>query len=309
MTPNDRIVLRRLAIHGRTVGFRTGGEGSVIVLLHGMAASSEAWLRVMPALAQRFTVVAPDLLGHGESSQAAGEYSVSGHANLVRDLLTALGHERATVVGQSFGGGVAMQMAYQFPARCERLVLVSSGGLGQEVGLLLRGLSLPGAEQVLPLVCSPALRDAGLRVAAWLAGAGLRAAPAVEEIWRGYASLADPDARRGFFRTLRAVVDAAGQAVNATDRLYLAAHVPTLIVWGARDGIIPVSHALAAHRAIPGSRLEIFDDVGHFPHCEAPGRFVETLLDFIDRNPPARLSEHGWSEILQQGPHLEEAAP
>jgi pimeloyl-ACP methyl ester carboxylesterase len=301
--------LQRLTLHGHRVGFRSAGAGPVIVLLHGMAGSSETWLRIMPALARRFTVVAPDLLGHGDSARAHGEYSVAGHANLVRDLLTALGHERATVVGQSFGGGVAMQLAYQFPARCERLVLVSSGGLGPEVGLLLRGLTLPGAEHVLPLFCSPTLRDTGNRVAAWLASAGLRAAPAVEEIWRGYTALADPDARRGFFRTLRAVIDPAGQAVDATDRLYLAAHVPTLIVWGARDAIIPVHHALAAHRAIPGSRLEVFDDAGHFPHSEAPERFVETLVDFIDGSAPAELSEQQFTVILQQNRHSEGGTP
>jgi pimeloyl-ACP methyl ester carboxylesterase len=301
--------LERRSIHGHTVAFRRAGRGPVLVLLHGMAGSSTTWLRVLPALAERFTVVAPDLLGHGESAKPAGEYSVSGHANVVRDLLTALGHERATLIGQSFGGGVAMQLAYQFPARCERLVLVSSGGLGPEVGLLLRGLSLPGSEHVLPLVCSPALRDAGSRVAAWLARAGLRAAPAVEEIWRGYASLADPATRRAFFRTLRAVIEPAGQSVSATDRLYLAAHVPTLIVWGARDGIIPVSHATNAHRAIPGSRLEIFDDAGHFPHCEDPERFVETLVGFLDSTEPGRFSEHDWRQLLEQPRPSEGARP
>jgi len=289
----------RLSIHGHEVAFRTTGNGPVLVLLHGMAGSSATWLRVMPALARRFTVVAPDLLGHGASAKPTGEYSVSAHANVVRDLLAALGHDRATLVGQSFGGGVAMQLAYQFPTRCERLVLVSSGGLGPEVGILLRGLSLPGSEHLLPLVCTPALRDAAIRLAGWFAGAGLRVAPAVEEIWRGWASLADADARRAFFRTLRSVIDAGGQSVDATDRLYLAAHVPTLIVWGARDTIIPISHARTAHDAIAGSRLVVFDDVGHFPHCDDPERFVETLVDFVDTTQPCRRSDDEWNRLLR----------
>jgi len=301
------MILRHVSIHGRPIGFRTAGDGPVVVLLHGMAGSSTTWRHVMPALARRYTVVAPDLLGHGDSAKPRAEYSVSGHANVVRDLLTALGHERVTLVGQSFGGGVAMQLAYQFPERCERLVLVSSGGLGREVGLLLRALSVPGAEHVLPLVCSPALRDAGSRVAAWLRGAGLRAAPAVEEMWRSYASLADADARRGFFGTLRAVVDPGGQTVSATDRLYLASHVPTLIVWGARDSLIPPRHGVAAHAAIPGSRLEVFADAGHFPHCEAPERFVEALVDFIESTAPARLPEQSWREQLRR--RADESAP
>jgi pimeloyl-ACP methyl ester carboxylesterase len=300
--------LRQVSIHGHSIGFRVAGEGPVVLLLHGMAGSSVTWKHVMPELARRFTVIAPDLLGHGASARAAGEYSVSGHANLLRDLLATLGHERATLVGQSFGGGVAMQLAYQFPERCERLVLVSSGGLGREVSLLLRGLSIPGAEHVLSLLCSRALRDAGHRVAAWLRGAGLRPAPTLEEIWRSYASLADCGARRAFFRTLRSVIDAGGQTVSATDRLYLAAEMPTLILWGARDRLIPVSHAFAAHATIPGSRLDIFEDVGHFPHCEAPERFVRSLVAFIEATPPLHLPEAHWRERLR-GRSAASAAP
>ncbi len=293
------MTLEHCAIHGRRVAYCTAGRGPVIVLLHGMAGSSATWRWVMPMLARRFTVVAPDLLGHGASAKPPSEYSVAGHANVVRDLLAALGHERATFVGQSFGGGVAMQLAYQYPSRCERLVLVSSGGLGPEVGLLLRGLSLPGSEHLLPLVCSPALRDAGTRIARWFAGAGIRVAPAVEEVWRGWSSLADADARWAFFRTLRSVIDAGGQSVDATDRLYLAAHMPTLIVWGGRDGIIPVAHAHVAHRAVSGSRLVVFDDAGHFPHCDDPERFVEALVDFVDATQPCRRSEDEWSRLLR----------
>lgn len=242
----------------------------------------------MPALAERCTVLAPDLLGQGESDKPRGDYSLGAHANTLRDLLDALGHERATVVGQSLGGGVAMQLAYQFPERCERLVLVNSGGLGREVNLILRLLTLPGAEYAFPLVCTPRLRDAGNLVATWLGRAGVRATPARQEIWRSYASLADPDSRHAFFRSLRDVIDLGGQAVSALGRLHRAAHLPTLIVWGAQDPFIPVSHAAAAHKAIPGSRLEIFEGVGHYPHCEAPERFVEVLLDFIASTKPAR---------------------
>lgn len=292
--------LRRITLHGHTIAYRTAGDGPVIVLVHGMAGSSATWRHVLPALARRFTVVAPDLLGHGASAKPRGEYSISGHANVLHDLLTALGHEQATLVGQSFGGGVVMQLAYQFPEHAARLVLVSSGGLGREVAFLLRALSFPGAEHVLPLVCSPTLRNAALHVAGWLGRAGLRAAPAVEEIWHGYASLADPDAQRAFFRTLRAVIDPGGQAVGAADRLYLASHVPTLIVWGARDALIPVSHGHAAREALPASRLEIFEDVGHFPHCEAPERFVDALVAFIDSTDPVRLSHDGRRELLRR---------
>ena len=290
----------RLALHDCDVSYVTAGDGPVLVLIHGMAGSAVAWKHVLPTLARRFTVVVPDLLGHGASAKPLGEYSVSGHANVVRDLLAALGHERTTLVGQSFGGGVAMQLAYQYPEHCERLVLVSSGGLGREVSPLLRALTLPGVEQVFPLFCSPTLRTAGQRVVDWLGSVGLRPSPAAEETWRSYASLAERDARRAFFRTLQSVIDPGGQSVSATDRLYLASRVPTLIVWGRDDQLIPVSHAVATHDAIPGSRLEVFDGVGHFPHCEAPERFVDVLLDFIDTTAPASVSPDARRELLQQ---------
>lgn len=293
--------LRAVTLHGHTIAYRTAGAGPVVVLVHGMAGNSATWSRVMPALARRFTVIAPDLLGHGGSSkQPHGEYSISGHANLLHDLLSALGHDRATLVGQSFGGGVVMQLAYQFPMHCERLVLVSSGGLGREVGTVLRLLSLPGAEHVLPLGCSPRLRNAGARIGAWLTRVGLRAGPVLEELWRGYTGLADPDARAAFFRTLRAVVDSSGQSVSAVDRLYLASQAPLLIVWGDADSLIPVEHAHAAHAAIAGSRLEVFPGVGHFPHVEAPERFLGCLEDFIDTTSPASLSEQQRRALLRE---------
>ncbi len=296
--------LQHQSIHGHKIAFRTAGEGPVLLLVHGMAGSSTTWQHVLPALAQRFTVVAPDLLGHGESGKPRrGEYSLGAHANVLRDLLHVLGHEHATVVGQSLGGGVGMQLAYQYPERCERLVLVGSGGLGREVNVILRALTLPGAEYLLPLICTPAVCTAVNLAASALFRVGVRAAPAVEEVWRSFTSLADADCRKAFFRTLRAVVDMGGQAVTATDRLYLASQVPTLLVWGAEDPFIPVSHAVAAHEAMPGSRLEIFDAVGHYPHCEAPERFVEVLVDFIGSTKPARLSEAHWRELLRSPAH------
>jgi len=278
-----------IAIDGNRLVYRCAGEGPLLLLVHGMAGSSETWKHVMPALAERFTVLAPDLLGQGQSDKPRGDYSLGAHANMLRDLLDALGHERATLIGQSLGGGVAMQFAYQFPERCERLVLVNSGGLGREVTFYLRMLTVPGFESVFPLFCTPGLRDAGNRVAAWLGLAGVRSTPAREEVWRSYASLADAESRRAFFRSLRDVIDLGGQAVSALGRLHRAAELPTLIVWGARDPFIPVSHAIVAHEAIPGSRLEIFGEVGHYPHCEAPERFVDVLFDFIASTEPARL--------------------
>ncbi len=282
--------LREISIHEQRISYRTAGSGPVLLLIHGMAGSVTTWRQVMPGLAQRFTVVAPDLLGHGRSDKPLGDYSLGAFASTLRDLLVALGHDHATVVGQSLGGGVAMQFSYQYPERTERLVLVGSGGLGREVNRILRFLSLPGSAAVLRLACAAPVLGAIESVGRGAARVGLRPAPVVAELWRSYASLADDDARRAFLRTLRAVVDPRGQAVSAANRLHLAAEVPTLIIWGDADPIIPVEHARAAHASIPGSRLEIFEGVGHYPHCEAPERFVEVLTDFIETTVPGRIT-------------------
>ena len=292
------IEVQHVEIHGHRVGYRTAGSGPVIVLVHGMAGSSATWRKVMPALAERFTVVAPDLIGHGASEKPRGDYSLGAFASGVRDLMLALGHDQATLVGQSLGGGVVMQFAYQFPERCERLVLVSAGGLGDEVNLLLRALTLPGSELVLPLACNHWAYDAGLTVAGWLGKVGLHTGPHLNEIWHSYGSLADGETRTAFVHTLRSVVDVAGQRVSAKDRLYLASEVPTLIMWGDRDHIIPVEQAHAAHDAIPGSRLEIFAGAGHFPHCEDPARFCAVLTDFMTTTSPSNTSATDWRDRL-----------
>jgi pimeloyl-ACP methyl ester carboxylesterase len=293
--------LRELSIHDQRVTYRSAGSGPVLLLIHGMAGSATTWRQVMPGLAQRFTVVAPDLLGHGRSEKPQGDYSLGAFACTVRDLLVALGHERATVVGQSLGGGVALQFSYQYPERTERLVLVGSGGLGRDVNPLLRLLSRPGSEAVLRLACAAPVRGVIESVANGAARMGLRPAPVVAELWRSYASLADDATRRAFLCTLRAVVDPRGQAVSASNRLHLAAEVPTLIVWGDSDPIIPVDHAYAAHSSIPGSQLEIFEGVGHYPHCEAPARFVEVLSDFIESTVPARITVAAHHVVRQTG--------
>jgi pimeloyl-ACP methyl ester carboxylesterase len=281
--------LEEIVLHGHRVSYRTAGSGPVLLLIHGIAGSSEQWDQITPLLAERFTVLAPDLLGHGKSAKPRGDYSLGAYAVGVRDLLIALGHRRATVVGHSLGGGVAMQFAYEYPVFCERLVLVSSGGLGREVHPLLRAATLPGAEFVLPLIASPQLHAAGLAVGQLLERVGLRAGPDLAEMARGYASLADVGARQAFLHTLRAVIDPGGQRVSATDRLYLSSMMQSLIVWGRRDPLIPVDHAEIAHRAMPGSRLEIFEDSGHFPQLDNPVRFGQVLRDFMETTEAAHF--------------------
>jgi pimeloyl-ACP methyl ester carboxylesterase len=253
----------------------------------------------MSRLARDYTVLAPDLIGHGESAKPLGDYSLGAYASGLRDLLAVLGIERATLVGQSLGGGVAMQLAYQHPEICERLVLVDSGGLGREVSWVLRYLTIPGAEFLMPVLFPPFVRAWGNAVSRFLYARGLRSVGAAES-WRAYASLTESANRNAFVRTVRAVIDPGGQSVSARDRLYLTAEVPTLIIWGDRDGIIPLDHAYATHQALPASRLEIIQGVGHFPHVEAPARFVEVLADFVRTTKPGEGRRAEFISMLRE---------
>jgi pimeloyl-ACP methyl ester carboxylesterase len=284
-------------LHGRAVNYAEAGSGPLLLLIHGMAGTYENWQAVIEPLARHHTVVAPDLPGHGTSAPGGGDYSLGALAAGLRDLLIALGHDRATLVGHSLGGGIAMQLGYQFPEITERLVLVSSGGLGPEVSPVLRAATLPGADLFIAATAGPA-RIVGSALARGLAAIGLRPNADIAEVARGYASLADPDRRAAFLATLRAVVGTDGQRVDAADRLYLAAGVPVLIMWGERDPMIPVHHGENAHQAIAGSRLEIFDGVGHLPQLEAPGRFVAVLERFLAETEPAQWDTKQWRARL-----------
>ena len=290
-----------IILHGHRVSYRQAGWGPVIVLIHGITGSSDTWGDLMEELSESYTVVAPDLLGHGQSAKPRGDYSLGAYASGIRDLLAALGHDRATIIGHSLGGGVAMQMAYQFPERVERLGLVSSGGLGREVNLLLRASVLPGSELVLPLLTAERVVNVTNAVAGGLGRLGLRAGADVQEMWAGFCSLGDVEARAAFIHTLRGIIDPGGQRVSATDRLYLAAEMPTLIVWGERDPVIPFRHGLRASEAMPGSHLVSFPEAGHFPHRDNPRRFARAVLDFMDETDPSVLPESRLREMLREG--------
>ncbi len=273
--------LKYLELHGDRVAYRdVGGGQEVLLLIHGMAGSSETWRAVIPQLSRRYRVIAPDLLGHGRSDKPRGDYSLGAFAVWLRDLLDELGVSRATIVGQSLGGGVAMQFVYQHPDYCQRLVLISSGGLGPDVGLTLRLLSAPGAEFILPAIAPPPVVKAGNKLRGWFRTAGIQS-PRGAEMWSAYSSLADAQTRGAFLRTLRSVVDYRGQAVSALNRLHVATEMPIMAIWGDEDRIIPVAHAYAALEARPECRLEVLEGVGHFAHVERPSDVVDLLDDFI----------------------------
>ena len=272
---------QKVVLHGHELSYADSGEGPVVLFIHGILGSQQQWSHLVDAMDDDHRVVLPDLFGHGESAKPMGDYSLSSHAATMRDLLDHLGVERVTLVGHSLGGGIAMQFFYLFPERVERLVLVSSGGLGREVNLVLRSATLPGAAQVLSVVASApvlsqveALGRAATKVG-WRPGSDLSA------IWKGFSSLGDRESRRAFLATTRAVIDIGGQSISAHDHLEGSLPIPTLIVWGSKDHMIPASHARSVEQALPECQVEIFDGAGHFPHLDDPDRFARVLREFI----------------------------
>lgn len=288
-------------VHGYRRAFVLGGQGPPLLLIHGIGDCADTWSPVIADLARDHTVLAPDLLGHGRSDKPRADYSIAAYANGMRDLLSLLDIGRVTVIGHSLGGGVAAQFAYQFPERTERLVLVDSGGVGRTVHPLIRLAALPGAELVIPLAGIPPVWFCGRVLAYLLDRAGTAIGGDMQEVLAVVEKLPDAPSRGALLRTLRCGIDWRGQAITMLDRAYLAHGVPTQLIWGTRDAIIPVEHAWIAHRALPGSRLELFADAGHFPHHSDPKRFASVVRAFVRETEPAPFAPAEWRERLRRG--------
>ena len=292
-----------VALHGHRAVYRTLGNGDdVVVLIHGMINSSRHWEAVARRLGGAYRVIAPDLIGHGDAATPRGDYSLGAHAASVRDLLATLGVARATIVGHSLGGGVAMQFYYQFPQLTERLVLISSGGLGDEVSPLLRAAALPGSAELLRLATRPRLVGGIAAAGTRLRARGNRNGVYLQAVARALGPLQDPGSRRAFLETLRAVIDVHGQRVSAVDRLYLLGEMATLIIWGERDRTIPIEHGRAAAAAIPNCRFVGLPGVAHFPNLEDPEGLAAALSDFLASTAPLQVDEAGWGETIATGP-------
>jgi pimeloyl-ACP methyl ester carboxylesterase len=288
-------------IHGYWRAFVDVGHGPALLLIHGIGDRSDTWHDLIPVLARDYRVIAPDLLGHGRSDKPRADYSVAGYANAMRDLLTLLDIERATVVGHSLGGGVAMQLSYQYPERCERLVLVATGGIGREVHPILRVATSPAAELILPLLRMRVGRVVARGIVQALSWLETDLGRDSGDWLRVFDALPDAVSQRAFVRTLRAVCDYRGQVVTGLDRCYLATRIPTLLIWGTRDAIVPFTHAERAHAAMPASRLEVFPGAGHFPHHYDPSRFIDVLRDFMATTAPAAHNPAEWRAQLLRG--------
>ena len=299
---SSALTVEFVEIHGHRRAYVKTGSGPALLLLHGLGCDHTTWSRVIDAFAKRYTVIAPDLLGHGRSDKPRADYSVGGYANGMRDLLTVLGVDRATVVGHSFGGGVAMQFAYQFPDRTERLVLVASGGLGPEVSPAVRAITTPGFHQLMGALTLPVVRHVGVGAMRALAATGHRPLRDLVEVAAVYDGFKDPRARAAIRHVVRAVVDWRGQIITMADRAYLTEGMPMCVVWGRNDQVIPVRHAGNAARFAPGVRVEVLPNCGHFPHRDHPERFVKSVNRFIRETEPADYTGEHWRDLLLSGP-------
>ena len=301
---DDAFDLQHVTIHGHERAFVLAGQGPAILLLHGLGCDHTTWERVIRSLARRYTVVAPDLLGHGSSAKPRADYSVGGYANGMRDLLTVLGIDRVTVVGHSLGGGVAMQFAYQYPERTERLVLVAPGGFGPEVTPLIRMITTPGFHELMGVLTLPLLRRVGSVGLRALSHSGLPATRDLGEVAAIFESFADSRTRAAIRHVVRAVIDWKGQIITMSDRAYLTADMPMCVVWGDDDPVIPVEHAEIARVVSPTARVEIVPNAGHFPHKDHPERFVKIVNDFVRDTEPATYSASVWRDHLARGGDL-----
>ncbi|WP_243060751.1 alpha/beta hydrolase [Nocardioides sp. SR21] len=298
---SDGYDVQFVTIHGHRRAYVKAGKGPAVLLLHGLGCDHSTWEPVMEALARRYTVIAPDLLGHGRSDKPRADYTLGGFANGMRDLLTVLGIDKATVIGHSFGGGVAMQFAYQFPERTERLMLVASGGLGPEVSPGIRAITTPGFDQLMSVLTLPGIRHAGMAGLRALSTAPYKATRDLDEVAAIYDTFKDRRARQAIRHVVRAVVDWQGQIVTMADRAYLTEEMPMWVVWGRDDRVIPVRHANAAAAVAPNARVEVIPDAGHFPHKDHPVRFAQIVHEFIRTTAPAKYSRARFRALLKAG--------
>jgi len=202
---------------------------------------------------------------------------------------------------------VAMQFAYQFPERTERLVLVGSGGLGAEVSPAIRAITVTGFYQVMGALTLPGVRHLGTTGLRALSRTGFDQFRDYDEVAAIYETFRDPRARAAIRHVVRAVVDWQGQIVTMADRAYLTEAMPMCVIWGDKDRVIPVSHAARAAEMAPEARVEVIPNAGHFPHKDHPERFVKIVQDFVRTTRPATYSRARWRRLLQRGPAAPEA--
>ncbi|MDP4013614.1 MAG: alpha/beta fold hydrolase [Candidatus Nanopelagicales bacterium] len=272
---------RYVSLHDRDIAFRYWpGNGPTVLLIHGLGSSGDEWDLVIPHLrAAGHGVVAIDLPGHGNSARGREDYSLGATASIVRDLMDHLGIDRAILAGHSLGGGIALQFTYQFRERICGLVLVSSGGLGGEATGWLRAATLPGSGLVLAAIGSRATVRSGDWLGRRLRRRGIAPRVLDPDSLAKLASFGHRPTRMAFLATLRSVVDRSGQSVSALGKLTVVGDLPVLLVWGADDPTIPMSHAQNAIARLPHAKLVVFDSVRHEPHRDRPADLAALVVN------------------------------
>ena len=291
-----------VALAGGSVTYTIAGAGEPLLLVHGLGGTRHTWRRLIDTLAATHTVIAPDLPGHGDSAAPAGDYSLGAHAAVLRDLLVALGHPSATIVGHSLGGGIALQFAYQFPERTDRLVLISSGGLGPQLSPVLRAATLPVAETAVAGLAKIPLAVTRRVLPVMSLVPGLLARQDSDAVAGALHGLGGARQRRTFIRTARTVIDWQGQTVSAAPHLELLGDLPVLLAWGSDDRTIPPRHQRAVAERLPALHTAEITDAGHFPHETAPDRLLPRLRAFLATTEPFRYSETRWRRLLAPAP-------
>ena len=286
-------------LNGTQVSYRHFlGQGTPVLLVHGVGSSIDTWSEVYSRLTQTGrSVVAVDLFGHGKSGSGNGDYSLGANATMLRDVLNFLDIDQVHLVGHSLGGGVSMQMFYQYPDRITSLTLIASGGLGIEVGMSLRAATLPGSELVIRVISRPEVTSTLKSVVGVLGIFGVRRHGFDDRLIQTLQDLQDEEKLSGFVNTLRSVIGIRGQRVSALNRLALVNPERTLIIWGDRDPMLPPAHGYALHELLPGSRIVIVPNGGHDPHGDSPELVFNELVDHIERAEVASISESGARSI------------
>lgn len=286
--------VRRLKTPSGSIAYTSTGTGPPLLMVHGLGGTRSTWGAILPRLSRTFTVIAPDLPGHGESDAPLGDYSPGAQASTLRDIVVGLGLESVSLVGHSLGGGTVMQFAYQFPERTERLVLISSGGLGSGVTPLLRAATLPGAEafitglSLLPRVLSRTALEALSLVPYMMSRED--AAPIADAL----VTMGSQRQRQTFVRTARTVLDLRGQSLSATGAVAALTDIPALIAWGADDKAIPPEHHPRVAQRLPNALTLEIANAGHYPQESSPVPLAKAMVSFLTTTAPHAYDEGRW---------------
>jgi pimeloyl-ACP methyl ester carboxylesterase len=259
------------------------GEGSPVILIHGISNSIEDWLLNFKSISGQHRVFALDLIGHGRTDKPlSASYEITDLARFLKDFMDALDIKSAHLVGHSLGGAISLKVALDYPSYCNKLVLVDSGGLAQECSIVLRLLSVPGLGEFLGSIFMQG--DLEKRMSMLRKSWPDPETVPDEMIQLKYAATLWQDISKTFLKTLRAIVNIRG--VKRSVFIPIVQGLPSLVnpmlvVWGKQDDILPVSQAQIVKDKAPHARVELFENCKHDPMVVDPQRFNQLILEFL----------------------------